>query len=183
MILEGPYGIFTSARATSPKVLCMAFGIGITPIRSIAEDLLKQGLDVVLIYGSLKSDENALRQEVENLCARYGMPVHHVLSEESLPPLPQSGTLPRVTVSSGVVTRAYLQRMVPDAAAREVFLWGPPVVMGTLSKDLVAIGVPATRVFSERFSLQQQPEATSSFCSPRCPPSSMCCSGRHVKEK
>ena len=154
VILEGPYGIFTSARGTSPKVLCLAFGIGITPLRSIAEDLLKQGRDVVLIYGSLKSDEIALRQEVENLSARYGMPVHHVLSEESLPPLPQSGTLPRVTVSSGFVTRDYLQRVVPDAAERDVFLCGPPVVMRMLSKDLAALGVPAKRVFSERFSLQ-----------------------------
>ncbi len=154
VILEGPYGIFTSARATSPKVLCLAFGIGITPIRSIAEDLLKQDRDVVLIYGSLKSDEIALRQEVENLSARYGMPVHHVLSEERLPPLPQSGTLPRVTVSSGFVTRDYLQRVVPDAAERDVFLCGPPVVMRMLSKELAALGVPATRVFSERFSLQ-----------------------------
>jgi predicted ferric reductase len=153
MILEGPYGIFTSARATSPKVLCLAFGIGITPIRSIAEDLVKQGRDVVLIYGSLKSEDIALRQEVENISARYGMPVHHVLSEESLPPLPQWGALPRVTVSSGFVTRDYLQRVVPDAAERDVFLCGPPAVMRMLSKDLTALGVPATRVFSERFSL------------------------------
>lgn len=153
LILEGPYGIFTTARTSAPKVLCLAFGIGITPIRSIAEDLVRQGRDVVLIYGSLKSDEIALRQEVEHLSALYGMPVHHVLSEESHPPLPQSGELPRVTVSSGFVTREYLQRMVPDAAERDVFLCGPPVVMRVLCKDLAALGVAAGRVFSERFSL------------------------------
>ncbi len=41
VVLEGPYGIFTTARATSPKILCLAFGVGITPIRAIAEDLAK----------------------------------------------------------------------------------------------------------------------------------------------
>jgi ferredoxin-NADP reductase len=51
------------------------------------------------------------------------------------------------------VTRDYLQRVVPDAAERDVFLCGPPVVMRMLSKDLAALGVPASRVFSERFSL------------------------------
>jgi len=81
------------------------------------------------------------------------MPVHHVLSEESLPPLPRSGTLPRVTVSSGFVTRDFLQRVVVDAVERDVFLCGPPVVMRMLSTDLAALGVPATRVLSERFSL------------------------------
>lgn len=122
-------------------------------IRSIAEDLLKQGRDVVLIYGSLKSDDIGLRQEVENLSARYGMPVHHVLSEESLPPLTHWDTLPQATVASGFVTRDYLQRMVPDAAERDVCLCGPAVVMRMLNKDLAALGVPATRICSERFSL------------------------------
>lgn len=102
LILEGPHGIFTSARTIAHKVLCVAFGIGITPIRAIAEDLIQQGRDVVLIYGGLKSDEIALREEVEHLSTRYGMPVHHVLSEECRPPLPQSGLLPRMTVSSGI---------------------------------------------------------------------------------
>lgn len=154
VILEGPYGIFTADRTSAPKVLCLAFGIGITPIRAIAEDLVKQGRDVVLIYGSLTRDEIALRKEVEHLSALYGMQVHHVLSEECHPSLPQAGVLPRVTVSGGFVTRDYLARVVPDAAERDVFLCGPPVVMRMLRKDLTDLGVPAARVFSERFSLQ-----------------------------
>jgi len=154
VVLEGPYGIFTSARAKSSKVLCLAFGIGITPIRAIAEDLVKEGRDVILIYGSLNSAEIALRREVEHLSARFGMRVHHVLSEENLPPLPVADPLPSVTVSGGFVTRGYLQRVVPDIAERDVFLCGPPIVMRMLREDLAALGVPAARVFTERFSLQ-----------------------------
>lgn len=152
-VLEGPYGIFTTARTKSSKVLCLAFGIGITPIRSIAEDLAREGRDVVLVYGSLKYDDIALRQEVEQLSARYGMQVHHILSEESHPPLPPAGALPRVTVSGGFVSRGYLERVVPDVAERDVFLCGPPVVMRLVRKDLTALGVPAARVFAEQFSL------------------------------
>lgn len=64
-------------------------------------------------------------------------------------------TSPKVlcTVSSGFVTRDYLQRVVPDAAERDVFLCGPPVVMRMLSNDLAALGEPAARVFAERSSL------------------------------
>lgn len=153
VLLEGPYGIFTTVRAKSPKVLCLAFGIGITPIRSIAEDLAREGRDVVLVYGSLRYDDIALRQEIEQLSARYGMKVHHILSEESHPPLPTSGALPRETVSGGLVTRSYLERVVPDVAEREVFLCGPPVVMRMIREDLAALGVPAARIFAERFSL------------------------------
>jgi predicted ferric reductase len=153
VVLEGPYGIFTTARAKSPKVLCLAFGIGITPIRSIAEDVAREGRDVVLVYGSLNYDDIALREEVEQLSVRYGMPVHHILSQESHPPLPTSGALPRVTVSGGFVTRGYLARVVPDVVERDVFLCGPPVVMRLVRTDLAALGVPAARVFAERFSL------------------------------
>jgi ferredoxin-NADP reductase len=153
--LERPYGIFTPARATSPKILCLAFGIGITPIRAIAEDLAREGRDVGLVYGSLTSDEIALREEVEQLSARFGMQVHHVLSEERHPPLPPSGPLPQVTVSGGFVTRAFLARVVPDITEREVFLCGPPVVMRMVRKDLAALGVPEPRVFSEQFSLHE----------------------------
>lgn len=154
VVIEGPYGIFTSARATSPKVLCLAFGIGITPIRAIAEDLGKQGRDVILIYGSLKKNEIALRHEVDQLSVRYGMQVHHVLSEESDPPLPPAGDLARMTVSGGFVNQGYVQRVVPDLPERDVFLCGPPVVMRMLRKDLAALGAPAARVFTEQFSLQ-----------------------------
>jgi len=154
VVLEGPYGIFTTARATSPKVLCLAFGIGITPIRAIAEDLVKQGRDVVLVYGSRTSDEIALRRELEQIATGSRMQVHHVLSEEGLPPLPTSGALPSVTISGGFATRDYVQRVVPDIAERDVFLCGPPVVMRLLRGDLAALGVPAARVFAEQFSLQ-----------------------------
>jgi len=59
-----------------------------------------------------------------------------------------------VTVSGGFVTRGYLQRVVPDIDERDVFLCGPPIVMRTVREDLAALGVPAARVFTERFSLQ-----------------------------
>jgi predicted ferric reductase len=154
VLLEGPYGIFTSDRAKSQKVLCLAFGIGITPIRAITEDLLRQGRDVVLVYGSLKSDEIALRKELEQLSASYGMQIHHVLSEEIPPPPSTSEGLSRVTLSGGFVTREFLQRVVPDVAERDVFLCGPPVVMHKLRIALAELGVPTARVFSESFALQ-----------------------------
>ena len=39
VLVEGPYGILTGARRTRPKVLLVAGGIGITPIRALLEAL------------------------------------------------------------------------------------------------------------------------------------------------
>ena len=50
VFIEGPYGVLTGARRTRPKVLLLAGGIGITPLRALLEALPAKRGDLTLIY-------------------------------------------------------------------------------------------------------------------------------------
>jgi ferredoxin-NADP reductase len=50
VFIEGPYGAFTGARRTRPRVLLVAGGIGIAPLRALLEALPANRGDLTLLY-------------------------------------------------------------------------------------------------------------------------------------
>ncbi len=144
VVIDGPHGVFTARRCASEKVLLIAGGIGITPIRSLAEELVAAGRSAVLLYGNRNADGIVFRAELDALAARSGgrLRVTHVLSHD-----------PGWTGEKGYIDRDHLARLVPDWAEREVFLCGPPVMMKGVRSALSALGVPRCRVHYERFAL------------------------------
>jgi ferredoxin-NADP reductase len=68
--------------------------------------------------------------------------VVHVLSDE-----------PGWPGEKGRVDRERLARLVPDLAAREVYLCGPPAMMRGVRAALASLGIPAARIHDERFAL------------------------------
>ena len=67
VLAEGPFGVFTeSARRRREKVLLVAGGIGITPIRSIVERM--RG-DVVVVYRALGDGRPVFKRELDELTA------------------------------------------------------------------------------------------------------------------
>ncbi|NLI79752.1 MAG: ferredoxin reductase family protein [Candidatus Riflebacteria bacterium] len=141
VLIDGPHGIFTAARATGSKVLLIAGGIGITPIRSILEDLLTAGKDVVLLYTNRAEKSIHLRAELEAVAAGRARLVH-ILSDD-----------PAWAGEKGYLDEARLKALVADLPEREVFQCGPPPMMEKLREILGRLGVPAARVYDERFSL------------------------------
>jgi ferredoxin-NADP reductase len=57
------------------------------------------------------------------------------------------------TGETGRITPAMLDRHVPAAAARHYFVCGPPPMMDTVERHLLARGVPMRHIHSERFNL------------------------------
>jgi ferredoxin-NADP reductase len=51
------------------------------------------------------------------------------------------------------LSRETLARLVPDIAERDAFVCGPPAMVDATRASLLAAGVPARHVFSERFAL------------------------------
>lgn len=144
VVIDGPYGVFTSRHCGSDKVLLIAGGIGITPIRALAEALVDEKRDVVLLYGNRNASGIVFKDELDELAARSDgrLRLVHVLSGD-----------PAWTGEKGHVDRDCLVRLVPDLGERDVYLCGPPAMMNSTRLALAGLGVPASRVHYERFAL------------------------------
>ncbi|MDO8495129.1 MAG: ferredoxin reductase family protein [bacterium] len=142
IIIDGPYGVFTELFSSSPKVLFIAGGIGITPIRSLMEQMTKHKKDVSLLYSNRTQNDIVFRKELDEVAQNYNAKVTHILSDD-----------PQYQGERGYVDKEKIQRLVPDLASREVFLCGPPSMMDAVIKMLKELGVPPPKIHFERFSL------------------------------
>ncbi|MEU4263143.1 ferredoxin reductase family protein [Streptomyces argenteolus] len=131
---EGPYGAFTASRRTAPKVLLLAGGVGITPLRTLFETLPGQ---VTLVYRARRAADLALRGELDAIAARRGATVHYVVDEAA--------------GYSSPLTAPGLSALVPELAAHEVYLCGPPGMARAAIQALRDAGVPARRIHHESF--------------------------------
>lgn len=142
VVIDGPHGIMTPRLSHADKVLLIAGGIGITPLRALAEYFVKAGRNVVLLYGNRTLDSIAFFGELDGLARDYGLVVHHILSHEANWP-----------GERGFIDRDRIQRLAPDVLERDVYLCGPPVMMNLVRQALRELDVPVSRVFWERFAL------------------------------
>lgn len=142
ILIDGPYGVFTDIFSFSSKVLFIAGGIGITPIRSLAEEMLRKGKQVTLLYANRTESDITFRRELEDLTKHYPLQLVHVLSDD-----------PDFAGEKGWVDEEKLQRLVPDLAEREVYLCGPvPMMLGLLS-IFKKLKLKKPLIHYERFSL------------------------------
>jgi len=140
VLLDGPHGHFTAAHLTGPRLLLIAGGSGITPLRALLEQLPAAATDVVLIYAARTAADLALRPEIESLAARHHVTVHYILSAAQAPGM-----------AHGLLNAAHIKQFVPDAASREVMLCAPPAMMDAITAALHHLGVPRHAVHTERF--------------------------------
>ena len=144
VFIDGPHGIFTSENCKSSKVLMIAGGIGITPIRSLAEELLSMGRDVVLLYSNRNRASIVFEKELNEIVNSSSgrLKVIHVISDD-----------PAWPGEKGRIDKEKITRLVPDFSEREVFLCGPPPMMKAVRATLFSIGVPNNCIHYERFVL------------------------------
>jgi predicted ferric reductase len=140
VLIEGPFGRLTARARTSDRVALIGAGVGITPLRALAEEL--DG-DVVVLH----------RFGTEPVFARE----FSVLARErdlGLVPLPGRRRGPDSWLGTGVGPvddlTALLAR-VPDIAERDVYLCGPTPWTGLVHRTLLAAGTPAERIHTETF--------------------------------
>jgi predicted ferric reductase len=143
VLLDGPYGSYR-LRADAERLVLIAGGIGITPIIS----LLRTAADVgdrrpfVLVYGSLHWEQVTFREQLDQLQRRLNLRVIHVLTD------PPSGW----TGETGFIDDPLLARHLPrDLAAADVFVCGPPPMLGLAVGALQRLGVAPERVHTEQF--------------------------------
>ena len=138
VVAEGPFGTFTGEAARRDKVALIAGGIGITPLRALAE---QTNGDTALVYRALSEDDLVLREELEQLARERGIELHYVVGDHATPG------------GRTLLSRTHLRRLIPDIAEREVYLCGPPAMADALKKNLRRAGVPRKHLHIERFAL------------------------------
>ncbi|MBO3753117.1 ferredoxin reductase family protein [Streptosporangiaceae bacterium NEAU-GS5] len=134
VLAEGPYGAFTAGLRCRERVLLIAGGVGITPLRALFETLPGQ---VTLIYRARSAEELVFRAELEEIAARRGARLLYCVGD-------------RAVIGSPFTARE-LRRQVPDLRAHDVYLCGPPAMTGAASAALREAGVPARRIHHESF--------------------------------
>ncbi|MGP9016836.1 ferredoxin reductase family protein [Streptomyces sp. BR1] len=127
---EGPYGSFTADRRSSGKVLLLGGGVGITPLRALFETLPGE---VTLLYRARRAEDFALRAELDAIAAARHASVHYLADADAS------------------LTAHTLSALVPDLAAHDVYLCGPPGMTEAARRALREAGVPGRRVHHESF--------------------------------
>jgi len=145
VLLEGPYGVFTEDRRTKQKVVLIASGIGIPPIRALAEALTAKPGDVTVIYRVRNAADAALLGEVRELCRQRGYKLEIMDG-------------PRANHSSWMnadgTNRSDQQRLAeiaPDLVDSDIYICGPTGWTHSVEKTALRAGVPAHQVHAEEF--------------------------------
>jgi predicted ferric reductase len=140
VIIDGPLGIFTERgikRAKmKDKILFIAGGIGITPIRALIEELSQKNKDMVLLYSNKNQSDVPFGPEL----IEYNCKIHFIFSDEKV-----SG------YEFDRIDEEKIIRLVPDYAEREIFVCGPPQMMDSMISIFEKSGVPKKQVHFEKF--------------------------------
>ncbi|WP_067504067.1 ferric reductase-like transmembrane domain-containing protein [Actinoplanes sp. TFC3] len=133
---EGPFGTFTAQRRTRRRALLIAGGSGIAPIRALLEDMPP---DTIVIYRASRPDELVFREELEDLAERRDAWVRYIVGSRT-DPGPR-----RLFTSEGLLG------LVPDVNRRDVYLCGPPGLVGTAVQTLRELDVPDSQMHLDPF--------------------------------
>lgn len=138
LMLEGPYGALHGARRSGRKLLFVGAGIGITPLRAMAESFRFAPGEADIIYRARSEADAPLLDEVRAIAAQRGIRLHLLFGS-------------RGRATAGALTSTGIAQLVPDAARRDVYLCGPDPFMQRVRSSLRALGAPSSRIHLESF--------------------------------
>ncbi|WP_033323481.1 ferredoxin reductase family protein [Streptomyces yerevanensis] len=136
---EGPYGAMTASRRRSGKVLLIAGGVGITPMRALFETLPGSPGDLTLLYRANSTQDLALWDELAAIADERGARLMYAVNSPD-------GERPDISAET-------LRRKLPDVDSHDVFLCGPPGFAQQVYEALRGAGVPARRIHHESFEM------------------------------
>jgi predicted ferric reductase len=145
VLLEGPYGVFTEDRRTREKVVLVAAGIGIPPVRALAEQLAARPNDVTIIYRMRNQDDAALLAETRALAAQRGFRLIELEGRRGI------GTSWMNADFSGRSDLDRLKQLVPDVAESDVYICGPNPWTRMVEKTVREAGVESRNIHAEEF--------------------------------
>jgi predicted ferric reductase len=138
VVAEGPFGIFTEASRRRAKVLLIAGGIGITPVRALLQEMLG---DVVVVYRVVADEDVLFRPELDALARASGAELHYVVGDHA------------TAEGRRYLSPDHLRELVPDIAERDVYVCGPAGLTDIVTRHVRKAGVRRSHIHAERFAL------------------------------
>lgn len=143
--VDGPHGNMTLPKNDGVGLTFIAGGVGMAPIMSMLRQLRadRDTRAVTLIYGNRAADQIMYRNELNDMKRELDMEIHHVLSE---PPPDWDGR-------TGIIDETLLRQLVdPEKdTGRKYIVCGPTPMIDGVGASLARLGVPASRIRSEKF--------------------------------
>jgi predicted ferric reductase len=143
VLFEGPYGRLGDRARTRDRVAFIGAGVGITPLRALAEGLDYRPGEAVLLQRF--RDRPLMTDELEALAATRGLELLWLPGRRRSP---ESWLGPHAGAADD---RTALTFWVPDIAERDVFVCGPPAWSDRVVHTLAAAGVPPEQIHLETF--------------------------------
>jgi predicted ferric reductase len=136
---EGPYGAMTADKRSRGKVLLVAGGVGITPMRALFETLPGAAGDLTLLYRANSTQDLALWDELSAIAEERGARLMYAVNSPE-------GERPDISPDT-------LRRKIPDIEEHDVFMCGPPGFAQQVYEALRGAGVPTRRIHHESFEM------------------------------
>ncbi|HLN05158.1 MAG TPA: ferredoxin reductase family protein [Acidimicrobiales bacterium] len=132
--IEGPYGVVTKHSRSRDKVLLVAAGVGITPLRALLEDL-PDSVDVVVLLRAPTPEEVIFHSEIASLVQVRGGHLHVLV-----------GSRHRVRLDPRL-----LRELVPDIRRRDLYLCGPQGFTDQVVDSARRLGLRDNHIHMESF--------------------------------
>jgi predicted ferric reductase len=147
VLVEGPYGRLHQGVRTRRKVLLLAAGIGITPMRALLEELDQRPGDVTVVHRITDRDRLVLGAELSELARERGA---RYVVVEGRRARSRSSWLPQH--AAHLSDADALRQIVPDVAQHDVYVCGSRGWMAAAEAALREAGVPPDHIHIEHFS-------------------------------
>ena len=141
---EGPYGMFTDAGRTAPKLAIVVAGIGITPVRAFLEDSRVQPGETTILLRASTVEETYLWDEIADLAREKGARVYTMVGKRAHT---GPGWMPQADSSRGVTLRS----VFPDLEDSDLYICGPTAWLDLVEIDARRAGIPEHQLHTERF--------------------------------
>lgn len=143
VLVEGPYGRLSPRARTRDKVAFIGAGVGIAPLRALAEGMEYQPGEAVLVYRY--SDEPIFEREFGVLVQERGLRCVFL-------PGKRRGSESWATAEAGAMSDSEaLRRVIPDVADRDVYICGPEGWTDAARRAALDSGVADEQIHIETF--------------------------------
>ena len=146
VLVEGPYGRLSARSRTRRKVALVGAGVGMTPLRALAEGLAYAPGDAVLLQRH--TQQPLFVDELATLARTRGLRVLRLPGRRRSD---DSWLGDGIDGLGAVSDLDALRYWVPDLAERDVFVCGPEAWAGLVLADLTSAGLTSDQIHLETF--------------------------------